>query len=438
MLADLGSGRERLSIRSGHGVGKTALLAWIVLWFLSTHHPCKVGCTAPSAHQLEDVLWPEIAQWLVRLRPFFRRRLALGRLMLQVKGSRGTAFAVGRTARPEQPEALQGLHADNLLMLVDEASGVDDRIFEAALGTMSTPGAITVLAGNPTRPAGFFFDTHNRLAERWTGHRVSSADVPRARGHIEDIVARWGSDSNVYRVRVEGEFPLSAEDSVISRAWCEAAQRRRRSDGAASAAAPVWGLDVARFGDDRSALAKRCGNLLLEPVRAWRGADTMATAGKVLAEWNATDPMERPARIVVDDVGIGAGVLDRLREHGLPVTGVNVGEAALDCDHYARLRDELWFKGRAWLMREDTVLPADPALVGELTSVGYSFTSTGRIEVESKAELKRRGQPSPDLADAFLLTFAVRDEPRVKRKLKPWRQSYRGWPPWPGRTWMSM
>jgi phage terminase large subunit len=434
VLADLGRGCGRLTVRSGHGVGKTALLAWIVLWFLSTHYPCKVGCTAPTAHQLEDVLWPEIGLWLGRLRPFFRRRLALGRLALQVRGSRGVAFAVGRTARPEQPEALQGLHSENVVLLVDEASGVDDRIFEAALGTMSTPGAITLLAGNPTRASGFFFDTHHRLAGRWTAHRVSSTEVPRARGHVADILARWGAESNAHRIRVEGEFPLAGDDAVISRAWCEAATRRRRSDTAAGDLAPVWGLDVARFGDDRSALAKRCGNVLLEPVQAWRGADTMATAGRVLAEWNATEPGERPARILVDEVGIGAGVLDRLREHGLPVTGVNVGETALDSDHYSRRRDELWFRGRAWLARDDAILPDDQALIGELTATRYTYTSAARIEVDSKAELKRRGLPSPDLADAFLLTFAVADIRRAKggRRRPPY--PYR--PPPTGRSWM--
>ncbi len=434
VLADLGRGRERLTVRSGHGVGKTALLAWIVLWFLSTHYPCKVACTAPTAHQLEDVLWPEIGLWLGRLRPFFRRRLVLGRLALQVAGSCGAAFAVGRTARPEQPEALQGLHAENIMLLVDEASGIDDRIFEAALGTMSTPGAVTMLAGNPTRTNGFFFDTHHRLAARWTGHRVSSTEVPRASGHVADILARWGADSNAHRVRVEGEFPLAGDDAVISRVWCEAAARRRFADAAVREVAPIWGLDVARFGDDRSALAKRCGNVLLAPVLSWRGADTMATAGRVLAEWNATDPAERPAQILVDEVGIGAGVLDRLREHGLPVTGINVGAAALDSDHYSRLRDELWFRGRRWLARDDAILPDDHQLIGELTSACYTYTSAARIEVDSKAALKRRGLASPDLADAFLLTFAVADTRRATNRVRRrWRYLYR--PPSVGRTW---
>ena len=432
VLEDLGQGRERLSIRSGHGVGKTALLSWIVLWFLSTHYPCKVACTAPSAHQLEDVLWPEIGLWLRQLRPFFRRRLRIGKLVLQVTSSRGGAFAVGRTARPEQPEALQGLHSENVLMLVDEASGVDDRIYEAAIGAMSTPGAITILAGNPTRQGGFFYDTHNRLAERWTGHRVSSAEVQRASGHIEDIALRWGRESNAWRVRVEGEFPLAGDDAVISRVWCEAAmQRRRTTSPFASGIAPLWGLDVARFGDDRSALAKRCGNVLLQPVQAWRGVDTMGTVGRVKAEWDATPFNERPASILVDEIGIGAGVLDRLREQGLPVTGINVGEAARDPEHYSRLRDELWFKGRAWLQQGDAILPADGVLVGELTATSYSFSSSGKIEVDSKAELKRRGLPSPDVADAFLLTFAVAEQKREKG-LHGRRQHreylYRPWP----------
>jgi phage terminase large subunit len=422
VLGDIGGGIERLSIRSGHGVGKTALLSWVVLWFLCTHFPCKAACTAPTSHQLRDVLWPEIALWLDRLNRRLRDNYKLSALRVVMAGATERAFAVGRTARPERPEGLQGFHSENTLFVVDEASGVDDRIFDVALGAMSTEHAITVLAGNPTRLSGFFYDTHGRLSHRWRCHHVSSSEVSRARGHMADIEARYGKDSNSYRVRVLGEFPTEEADTVIKRTLCDDAIARAGVVGPIENLAPIWGVDVARFGSDRSALAKRQGNVLLEPVQWWRGLDTMQTAGRILEQWRQTPQDLRPARILVDVVGLGAGVADRLRELGLPVTGVNVGANAVESDKYARLRDELWFSGRRWLEAGDSILPADLELVAELTVVQFNYTSSGKSVVESKDEMKRRGLPSPDLADAFLLTFAAGDHRRERPQA---RGSYR-------------
>lgn len=403
----------------------SAILAWIVLWFMSTRHPAKAGCTAPTAHQLEDILWPEIALWHSRLEPELREKLKLTHLRLENADEPRLGFAVGRTARPEQPEALQGLHSPNALIVVDEASGVADSIFEVAAGVMSTPGAITVLAGNPTRMSGMFRDTHLRpgFCERWSRHHVSSEEVDRAAHHIEDIAARYGRDSNAFRVRVLGEFPTRDDDSVISLAACEAAVRRAGQVEPIRSVAPVWGLDVARFGDDRSALAKRCGNVLLEPVKAWQNKDTMQTAYLVQDEYAACDLDDRPARIYVDVIGVGAGVVDRMRELGLPVTGINVGEAAPANERYSRFRDELWFRGREWLLNGTSVLVDDRSLIAELCEPKYSFAATGKIVVERKQDLKDRGLPSPDLADAFLLTFAGGEHRRAE---KPKEKRYSG------------
>jgi phage terminase large subunit len=141
-------------------------------------------------------------------------------------------------------------------------------------------------------------------------------------------------------------------------------------------------------------------------VKFWRGKDTMQVAGLIVQEWKDTDEDERPSEILVDVIGLGAGVVDRLRELGLPVRGVNVGEAAAVNDRYMRLRDELWFRARDWLAGADVKLPPDDALIGELTGPKYKITSTGKIQVESKDDMKKRGLQSPDLADAFILTLA--------------------------------
>jgi len=414
-LAAIGK-HDRVSVRAGHGVGKTAFLCWVVLWFLLTRRECKIPITANSQDQLRDVVWPEIRKWIACLPEDLRACIDLQAERVVRLGSTATAFAVARTASKDNPEALQGFHETNLLFVIEEASGIDDQVFEVAQGSLSTPGAKILMLANPTRLSGYFYDSHNRLRDRWFTMRVSSEEVPRARGHIDDIIARYGLDSNAYRVRVLGEFPRAEDDAVISLEMLESAVARRGKVDRIPHIAPVWGLDVARFGDDRTALAKRQANELLEPVQCWHGMDTMQTAGRIFSQWRETVPEMQPASILVDVIGIGAGVVDRLRELGLPVRGINVGEAASANDRYMRLRDELWFRGREWLTSGQAILCKDDALFAELVEVHYEILSTGKIIVESKDDLKKRGLRSPDLGDAFLLTFAGGEHRREEYK----------------------
>lgn len=393
-------------------MGKTTLNAWLILWFLLTRNDCKVPVAANSQDQLRDTIWPEIAKWHRLLPDELQGMIEVqAERVVNSKNPEG-CFAVARTARKENPEALQGFHAKHLLFLVDEASGVDDIIFEVGMGALSTEGAKVVLAGNPTRASGFFYDTHHSLRARWKTMRVNSEDVPRARGHIEDIIAKYGKGSNAYRVRVLGEFPTADDEAVIPLDLVIAATTREvvKLDYY-----PVWGLDVARFGDDRTALAKRRANELLEPIKWWHGQDLMQTVGRLQHEYETCHPDLKPKEILIDAIGLGAGVLDRGREIGLPVRGVNVGEAAAIKENYARLRDELWFRGREWFEARDCRIPKDDALIAELTGPLYTFTSAGKIVVESKDEMKKRGLRSPDLADAFLLTFAAGMQRKVTR-----------------------
>jgi len=397
--------KSRVSIRSGHGVGKTTFFAWLVLWFLLTRDDTKIPVTANSQDQLRDTVWPEIAKWWRHLPPLLKDQIEVQAERVVRVASPESNFAVQRTASRHNPEALQGFHAKHLLFLVDEASGIEDVVFEVGAGALSTEGAKAVLAGNPTRSSGFFFDTHNRLRDRWHTMRVNSEDVQRARGHIDDIIARYGKDSNAYRVRVLGEFPTADDEAVIPlESILSAVNRGVHPLGYL----PVWGLDVARFGDDRTALAKRESNCLIEPIIWWHGLDLMQTVGRVQQIYERTPIPRRPAEILIDSVGMGSGVLDRALEIGLPARGVNVGEGAASAAHYQRLRDELWFQGREWFASKDVSIPAGcDDLISELSAPLYTFSSTGKIVVESKDELKKRGLRSPDLADAFLLTFAA-------------------------------
>ena len=398
--------RRRLSIRSGHGVGKSCFLAWAILWFMVCYFPCKIPCTAPSAPQLRDVLWAELAKWHRQLE---NRIPELGNQFewltdeFRIREAPKESFAVARTARIDRPEALQGFHSENLMVIIDEASGVPDIIYEVGQGALSAPGAFCILAANPTRLSGTFYETHHKLRERWATMRVNGEECPLVgEEYKEDIAKQYGKNSSVYAVRVRGDFPANEDDAVIPLSLCQSALIR----DVEPFGVVTWGVDVARFGADRTVLVKRRDNAVLEPHKAWSGMDTMQTAGRILREWKDTPKEDRPATILVDVIGIGAGVVDRLLEMGLPVSGINVAESASVDELYMRLRDELWFSARKWLEKQHCKLVEDDTLIAELSLPKYAYTSNGKLKVESKDELKKRYPQSPDVADAFCLTFA--------------------------------
>jgi hypothetical protein len=426
-LSAIRDGEKRISIRSGHGVGKSCFQSILCLWALSTHVDCKVPLVAGSQDQLRDTLMPEIAKWHKTLPEPLRNQLEVQAERIVVKARPDEAFAVCRTASKDNPDAMQGFHAGFLLFLVDEASGVHEKAYEVAMGALSTEGAILVMTGNPTESSGYFYDSHTLLADRFWTLRVSSEEVPRARGHIEDVIQRFGADSNEFRVRVLGEFPKAGPDSLIPMEWVEAAITR---DVAPMNVMPVWGVDPAR-GGDRSTLCKRRGNTVMEPVKVFNQKDTMTLCGLILREWDETPIDDRPHEICVDMIGIGAGVVDRLDELGLPVRGVNVGESASVSDTFMRLRDELHWKLREWFEARNCKIPNDRSLISELTVTKYRVLSSGKVQVESKDDMKKRlAGKSPDLADALMLTFAADDRQRFLKDRDRHRQSQRqhsGW-----------
>lgn len=404
-LNHIAAGNRRISVRSGHGVGKSTASAWAMLWYLFLRFPVKIVVTAPTSSQLYDALFAEVKRWVKVLPPVLFDQLEVKQDRIEMKDANNEAFISARTSRAEQPEALQGVHSDNVMLVADEASGIPEQVFEAAAGSMSGHAAVTLLLGNPVRSSGFFFDTHNRLAGDWITMKVSCADSPRvSEAYIEEMKARYGEESNAYRIRVLGEFPRSDDDTVIPMELLELAMNRDVE--ASKHATLVWGLDVARFGSDRSALCKRQGNAVLEPIKTWKNLDLMQLTGAVVAEFEILVPSQRPQEILVDSIGLGAGVVDRLKELGLPARGINVAESPAMGGTYRNLKAELWHKAKAWLESRDCRMPKDEALIAELATVRYSFTSNGKIQIEGKDELKKRGMSSPDRADAFCLTFA--------------------------------
>lgn len=403
---------DRIAIRSGHGVGKTTTLAWVILWWLLTRYPSRVACTAPTAPQLEINLWGEIGIWSRKLPPGLRELIEIkADKVVMVGAGRGENAAYARTSSKERPEALQGFHSENMLFVVDEASGVDDIVFEVAQGSLTTPGAKIILAGNPTRRSGYFYNAFNGPnSGDWWQLKVSGFDSGRVTQKSIDWAAKeYGENSNRYRVRVLGEFPESDDDVVVPPELAESAVGR----DVVGTGPVVWGLDVARYGDDRSVLVKRHGRKVLPGIKTWRKLDLMQLASRVVEEYKAERFDLRPSEVLVDVIGLGAGVVDRLRqlnsEGQFPplVLGINVSEASSMSHRFLRLRDELWWGIRDWLATREVCLPNEPELIKEICSPTYVFTAgTQRIKVESKDEMRSRGVDSPDLADALMLTFA--------------------------------
>jgi hypothetical protein len=403
-LDAISSGERKISVRSGHGVGKSTAASWAMLWFVLTRYPSKVVVTAPTSAQLYDALFAELKRWHKELPDAWRELLEAKTDRIELKASPTEAFISARTSRAEQPEALQGVHSDHVMLVADEASGVPEAVFEAAAGSMSGHSAVTILLGNPTKSSGFFFDTHNRLKDEWWTRRVSCYDSRRvSKDYIADMASRYGEESNAFRIRVLGEFPKTDDDTLIGFDLVDSAFHR---DVSTSEDAPiVWGLDVARFGTDSTALAKRKGNAVNE-IRKWKNLDLMQTTGAVVAEYEAVKLEDRPIEILVDSIGLGAGVVDRLRELGLPARGINVAESPAMGTIYVNLRAELWGKMKAWLEKRDCKLPKDDSLLAELVAPRYTFNSSGKMKLESKDEMRKRGIGSPDMADALALTFA--------------------------------
>ena len=420
-LDALASGERKMSVRSGHGTGKSTTSSWAMLWYVLLRFPNKVVVTAPTSGQLFDALFAELKRWINELPPQLQVLLTVKSDRVELAAAPAEAFISARTSRAETPEALAGVHSQNVLLVVDEASGVPEKVFEAAAGSMSGHSATTILLSNPTRSSGTFFESQTRLAGTWWTRRWSCVESPLvSEEFVDEMRARYGEDSNAFRIRVLGEFPMADDDTIIPFHLADSAIKRDIE--IPEDTKPIWGLDVARFGADKTALCKRYGNVVTE-ITSWQGLDLMQTVGRVMAEYEGLSPSMRPSEILVDSIGVGGGVVDRLRELGAPVRGINVGEAPAMGNTYMNLRAELWFKTKGWLEDRSCKLPNDDQLLAELTSIRYAFTPGGKMKAESKDDMRKRGLKSPDLADALCLTMASDAATALSGAMSTWKQS---------------
>jgi hypothetical protein len=405
---DVADGHREISVVSSVGCGKTRGAALIALWFVCTRNPAKVILTAPGAPQLHDSLLPELKTLFNCLPDIIRRQFDVQSDRIQSNERPDAVFISARTASAEKPEIMQGVHAENILLIVDEASGVRDETLLPAMGIMSSPDACMVLISNPTRLLGFFADSHRKVgfADRFRHHHMNYLNSPRvSHDYVDMIRARYGEESNEFRVRCLGLFPTGDVDAFIALESVEAAMARDSTPPPSHER--VWALDVARQGDDDCALVERIGQHV-EILDVWHGNDLMLTASKVAVRYTTMHATLKPSVVVVDSIGIGAGVVDRLRALDIPVRGINVGESPSVEGRYYNLRAELWDRVKQGLVGRTLRLPKDERLLRELIAPRYEYTADQRLKIESKKDMRSRGIGSPDIADAVCLSFAVK------------------------------
>ena len=404
---------SKVSVRSGQGVGKTGLEAALVLWFLACFKNSRVVCTAPTRQQLHDVLWSEIAKWQTRSR-LMKKLLRWTKTRVYVVGEGDQWFAVARTAT--KPENMQGFHADNMLFVVDEASGVADDIMEAINGTLTGENNKLLMCGNPTKSSGAFYDSFHKNRKLYKCHRVSSLDSKRTnKENIEALIDNYGEESNVVRVRVRGDFPLADDDVFIPLTMVESAVFVEKDhDGDI-----VLGVDVARYGSDKTVIATKVGNVIELP-EVKHGQDLMRTVGDIVVTYRKIlekyPEYQGQIAVNIDDTGLGGGVTDRLREVKdednlirMDINAINFGgkvendEITEKTEKYANVGAWLWGKLRGDLRNEAISIPSDAELIAQLSTRKYTISSKGVIVLESKEAMKKRRLPSPDKAEAVAL-----------------------------------
>jgi hypothetical protein len=390
----------QIAVSSGHGVGKTALIGWIIDWFSSTRPHPQIVVTANTKEQLTNKTWRELAKW---------HKLSINRHWFTWTATKfyhvdhpETWFASAVPWSKERSEAFAGTHEKHVLVLMDEASAIEDIIWEVTEGVMTTPRAIWIAFGNSTRSSGRFRECFGRFKHRWITREIDSRTTKKAnKAQIQKWIDDYGEDSDFVRVRVKGQAPRSGSMQLIPSDIVNNALGKHLHQKIYEHAPRIIGVDVARFGDDQSVIINRQG-LCASGLKKFRGLDTMQLASIVAQRINEY----RPHAVFVDGVGIGAGVVDRLRQLGHEnIIEVQAGSAAIRRRVYANKTTETWCLLRDWLKR-GAAIPDDNELRDDLTNREYGFDGKELYQLEKKEDMKSRGLASPDCGDALAFTFA--------------------------------
>lgn len=403
---------RRFAAKASKGVGKSTLEAWAIWWFLATRLHPKIVCTSISGDNLRDGLWTELAKWQAKS-PFLQAAFTWNAERIVCNDHPETWWCAARqwskSADPSQQAlTLAGLHAENIMLVADEVGGIPDGVIAAAEAALATAvDGILLICGNPTHLSGPLYRACTTERHLWWVIEISSdPDDPERATRVSvawarEQIEKYGRDSPYVLVNVFGKFPPAQSNALLGVEDVTAGTRRTIAEHAYMYSPKVLGVDVARFGDDRTVLFPRQGLLAMHP-KVFRNLDTMEVVGQVtlaISRW-------KPDGIFVDQTGVGAGVVDRLRQLGHEVIGVESAAKPTRAEpRFANKRAEMWWGMAEWV-KGGGCLPDVPELVGDMTGPTYFFDKSGRLQLESKQDMKDRGLPSPDLADALALTFA--------------------------------
>ena len=395
---------DRVAWVAGHAAGKSYAAALLLGWYLVTRPGCRcIVTSATYERQVGRVIFAKLASLVRRADDL---PIEVGVTRAQISGHpEWSAEGVPAT----KPANFSGFHASRMLVIADESKSLERPVFEELHGVLASARdeARLVLMSTAGPATGYFYDTFNKHAELWRRHRTPSTESPFARGYAERMMEEClGPEDPVYRMRVMAEFAEDVEGQLIPLSAIYAAIGRQIEEE--EDLGYTLGVDLARFGDDRSVICVRKGKSV-ETFIEWRKFDLMESAARVSSEINA-----REAKAAVDSAGLGAGVYDRLKQLGhRGVKAVNVAERSSKRLLFMNLRAELGWGLRAQFERGEISIPDNPGLVSELAALRYGYDSKGRIRLEPKDEAKARLGRSPDLADALVLAFS--DDNRAKR-----------------------
>lgn len=395
----------KVSVKSGRGCGKTYAAAMVIWWFLCTRYKPKIFVTAPAGGTIAQGIWPTLADLYDRMDKNYKKDFIFQSTQIKNLQHPFSWFVVARTGRKEAAESMSGGHAENMLYVADEASGVPDEIYHSILGSLTEADNYFLMLSNPKRLSGTFFNSFMKPKFRDEYHQITMSCIDSkfvSRKSIDFWKNTYGEDSDEYRVHVLGEFPESEENSIIPSTWVLNATAR---DEVEAEGQMFWGLDIAA-GKDATVLIKRKGRKVYPDIKKWKYKDTMKSIGAVINEYNIAE--EKPDRIFVDSIAIGKPAFDRLNEKGLPVVPANAGQKAADKRRYANQKTEWWATCRDWFASEKPSIPSNnQQLVDELCTYEGYYGSDGRFHTETKDKYIRRNPliGSPDHADALVMTF---------------------------------
>lgn len=392
----------RAAIRSGHGVGKSTLDAWAAIWWLLTRPYSRVIIVAPEfSRQVRAVLFGEIRKWVRRAKVELPVQVLANRVTIQGFGDEWAAIGLPAT----EPHRIEGFHSEaGVLLILDETKGVPNDVYDALMGALTGKGENRLLVtSTPGAPAGIFYKIFTQGRDDWQLHHIPSTDSSMVSEEwISQRRREWGEGSPLFQARVLGEFPQEEDGTLIRLSDLEAAVGRELEQDGEDPPDVTLGVDCARFGADLSAIAIWRGNTL-ERIETRQGMDTMQVAAWVSSAIHRTGAR----RVRVDEIGLGAGVVDRLRQMGHEVEGINVGRAASDPQLHANLRSELFWTFREQLEKGEISLPDDEGLLAEISALRFDYTQTGQIRIEKKEAVKKRLGKSPDLADSAVLGLPI-------------------------------